>query len=350
MNAKSALESALSVFTALEIEDKISEASSLIAKSEKGIRADSLMQSGTSLLGAKKYAEAKAAFEEANKLYMELANVAKQEESQKMINLASQSLTGSTLFDDAMKSFSAGDYQKAKELFAEAKKKFEESKDSENAARAQEMIQKSESGIAALAAMSSAENLIKNKEFEKAKSALAQAKKTFADLGSTAKVQEAQRLMDRADKYAAAYAKLEDATKSFNAGEYEGAKKLYGEAKSLFVELGDDTAAKEADAGIKKSEEGLKKKSEISTTIIAAAVVLIIIAGIYVAWSKRQKKAEEAPVEKAAPESAKIKEIEEEIKKLNLRYTRGGLSKKEYGKMLRELEEKLEAEKRKLAR
>lgn len=346
--AKWKLESALSIYTSLEIGEKVNETRALIVICDKGINANSLMQAAYRHYENKNYTEAKAKFEDANKLYVELNNAAKIEESKNMIEKSAQFVGGISQFNEAVKYFDAGEYAKAKEAFEEAKKKFAALNNAEMVKKSEEMMLKSSRGSEALGLFALGSEQFKSKEFARAKATISQAKQVFADLGNSQKVEELQVLIEKIEKYVLAYSKYAEAEAAFNREEYEKSRDAFSGAKVLFAELGDDEMSRKSGEMAEKSISEIKERTRVRTAIVAGILVLLACGAIFVWWTGRQRKLEKAPKVKITGKTAKIKEMEGELKKLELRYAQGGLSKKEYVNTRRNLEEKIEAEERKI--
>ncbi len=345
--AKEKFERALNIYTSLEINEKIAETKALIATCDKGIKANSLMDAAYSNYGNKKYAEAKAGFEEANKLYNELNYATKIAESQTMMDKTVQLVSGISQFNEATKYFDDGEYNKAREAFESAKKKFENSGDVEILKKCDEMILKSTRGIEALALLSLGEAQLKSRDFASARNSILQVKGIFTELGNAQKAQEVQALIEKADKYIAAYSKYNEAQAAFGREEYEQAMDAFSGAKALFGELGDQEMSSKSSEMLESSIEKIRERKTFRVAVVAGISVLVACGAIFVWWRGRQQKIGKAQPLKPTRKTAKIKELEEEIKKLELRYAQGGLSKKEYVYMRRGLEEKIEAEERK---
>ncbi|MDI6655804.1 MAG: hypothetical protein QME59_08000, partial [Candidatus Hydrothermarchaeota archaeon] len=99
--AREKFERALNIYASLEISEKVNETKALIVKCDKGINADLLMQTAYSYYENKNYEEAKAKFEDANKLYIELNSTEKIEESKRMIERSAQLAGGISQFNEA---------------------------------------------------------------------------------------------------------------------------------------------------------------------------------------------------------------------------------------------------------
>jgi len=346
--ARGKFESALNIYASLEISEKVNETKALIARCDKGINAELLMQAAYSYYENKNYADAKAKFENANKLYVELNNAAKIEESKRMVERSAQLAGGISQFNEATKYFDAGEYKKAREAFEDAKKKFAALNDAEMIKKSEEMMLKSGRGSEALDLFSFGSEQFKSKEFAKARDAIFQAKQIFADLGNSQKAQELAVLLEKIEKYIQAYSKYTEAEAAFNRGEYEKARDAFSGSKVLFAELGDTEMGSRSGEMAEKSILEIKERTRVRAAIAAGVLVLLACSAIFIWWRNRQVKLEKTQKVKITKKTTKIKEIEGQLKKLELRYAQGGLSKREYGRMRHELEEKLESEERKI--
>ncbi len=345
--AREKFERALNIYTSLEISEKVNETKALIAKCDKGINANLLMQTAYSYYENKNYAEAKAKFEDANKLYIELNSTAKIEESKRMIERSAQLAGGISQFNEATKYFNAGEYRKAKEAFEDAKKKFAALNDAEMIKKSEEMILKSSRGSEALDLFALGSEQFKSRDFVRAREAIFQAKQIFADLGNSQKARELAVLLEKIEKYVLAYSKYAEAEAAFNGGEYEKARDAFSGSKVLFAELGDTEMSSRSGEMAEKSILEIKERTRVMAAIAAGVLVLLACGTIFTWWKGKQTKLEKAQI-KVTRKTAKIREIEGELRRLELRYAQGGLSKREYGRMRHELEEKLESEERKI--
>ncbi|MDI6654853.1 MAG: hypothetical protein QME59_03095, partial [Candidatus Hydrothermarchaeota archaeon] len=247
----------------------------------------------------------------------------------------------------ATKYFNAGEYGKAKEAFEDAKKKFAALNDAEMIKKSEEMILKSSRGSEALDLFALGSEQFKSRDFARARDAIFQAKQIFADLGNSQKVRELAVLLEKIEKYMLAYSKYAEAEAAFNRGEYEKARDAFSGSKVLFAELGDAEMSSKAGEMAEKSILEIKERTRVMAAIVAGVLVLLACGAIFTWWKGKQTKLEKAQKVKVTRKTAKIREIEEELRKLELRYAQGGLPKREYGRMRHELEEKLESEERK---
>lgn len=346
--ARRSLSAALGLFTGLEIEEKMLETRGLLLKSEEGLTALAAMNNAYSSYQDKKYTEARLKFEEAKGLFLGLDDKSRAKEAQDRVTELDKYLSGVTLFDEGSEAFKAGEYQKALDSFLKAQRAFSEFKDFVSAGKAEEMAAKSEKGAKALGLLREGDELMKSRDFARAREAFLRGKDIFIELGNNAGEMEIQNLIDRAERYIAAFSKYDEGEISFSKGEYEKAQNLFSQSASLFKELNDEAMARNAEEKAAKSSEELKEKTARTTALAAGVMVVAVCAGIFYWWKTRGEAVLERGPREGYNKSGKVRAVELALKKLEMRYTQGGVAKKEYVKMRRELERELELEKKRV--
>lgn len=338
-DARAFLSTALRSYTELEAGDGMGEAGALLERAELGLSAGGLMEAGYTNYEGKRYRDALEGFEKAYKVYLELNDTIKAQESRRMAAEANASMTGLFHLGQGQELLHNGRYSDAKSVFRAALERFQGTGEGEMVNRTEEMIRKAEAGLEAVALTASAEGKIQKREYSKAEGELKRAWETFARLGDANGTAGVERLMALNGGYLAAFAKLNEAKGDLEAKDYERAAAAFAEASAAFAALKDEEMVREAQAGAEESQSQMKGRRTVFTALGAALLVLLINAGIFLWWRGRQAQRER----RKAPQVGAVAELEREMKRLELRYTQGGLPKKDYFERRKELEEKLEA-------
>lgn len=338
-DARTFLSNALRIYTEVEAEEGVGETRPLLERAEVGLSAGGLMETSYADYEGKRYRDAIDGFEKAYRIYLELNDTVKAQESLRMAAGANASMTGLFHLGQGQELLHEGRYSDALSAFKAALERFQGTGDGEMVNRTEEMLGKAEMGLEAGALTASAEARIQKREYAKAEGELKRAGETFARLGDANGTATVERLMALNQAYQAAFAKLDEAKGYLEAEDYERAAAAFSEASAAFEALGDGETAGKARAGIEESQGQVKGRRTIFTALGAALLVLLINAGIFLWWRSRQDRRETAEPSGGGATA----ELERELKRLELRYTQGGLPKKDYFKKRKELEEKLEA-------
>ncbi len=338
-DARTFLSEALRIYTEVEAEEGVGEARALLERAEVGLSAGGLMEASYADYEGKRYRDAIGGFEKAYRIYLELNDTVRAQESLRMAAGANSSMTGLFHLGRGQELLHEGRYSDALPVFKAALERFQEAGDGEMVNRTEEMLGKAEMGLEAGALTDSAEVRIQKREYAKAEGELKRAGETFARLGDANGTATVERLMALNQAYQAAFAKLDEAKGYLEAEDYERAAAAFAGASAAFEALKDEEMARVARAGIEESQGQVKGRRTIFTALGAALLVLLINAGIFLWWRSRQTRRETAEPSGGGATA----ELERELKRLELRYTQGGLPKKDYFKKRKELEEKLEA-------
>jgi hypothetical protein len=151
LKSKDAFTKAKQIYPGRNLPEQASKIDENISKIDTIAQADAIFQEATNFYDSEDYESAKIKFSAAKKIYEGIGDVTKSSDCDIMLSKIENSLKAKqeadSTFNDAKSAFDAQDYQKAKDLFTQAKQKFTELNEAEMVKQCDDYITKIEEAL-----------------------------------------------------------------------------------------------------------------------------------------------------------------------------------------------------------
>jgi hypothetical protein len=151
LKSKDAFDKAKQIYPERNLPEQVSLIDEYLSKIEKIMQADTLFTEANNLLNSKDYEASKIKLLAAKKIYEEMGDIPKVSEFDIMLakieNLLKTKQEADSAFNDAKVAFDSKEFQKARDLFLQAKNKYAQLEDTEKVAQCDDYLKQSEENM-----------------------------------------------------------------------------------------------------------------------------------------------------------------------------------------------------------